>query len=78
MNTVYLVNEKNIGTEQPTLTQMQNVEFLSNGTIRARRGYKTFKGMVYQLWLINKRYSKLGVQGDFTVRLPLKSGGYNK
>jgi len=28
--------------------------------------------MVYQLRLINKRFKKLGIEGDFTVRLPIK------
>ena len=52
--------------------QSLNIDIKTNGEIQKRVGWKSFKGMVYQLKLINKRYKKMGVSGDFTVRLPLK------
>lgn len=52
--------------------QSLNVDIKTNGKIQKRKGWKTFKGMVYQLKLINKRYKKMGTSGDFTVRLPLE------
>lgn len=52
--------------------KLLNIDFTKNGCITKRRGWKTFKGMVYQLSLINKRYKKFGIIGDFTIRLPLK------
>lgn len=51
--------------------EMVNLEILNDGTIRPRKSFATFAGMVYQLWLINKRFTKMGIVGDFTVRLPL-------
>lgn len=65
-----------IATIVDTINNSINVEVMTNGTLRPRKSYKTFAGMVYQLWLINQRYTKMGVKGDFTVRLPLKPGGY--
>jgi len=58
------------------MTYMLNVDIHTDGTIRARKGFKTFAGMVWHLWLINRRYNKLGVKGAFTVRLPLPEGGF--
>lgn len=37
-----------------------------------RIGWKTFKGMIYRLRLINARYKKLGVKGKFVIELPIK------
>jgi len=51
---------------------MLNIDITSKGEINKRKDWKSFKGMVYQLRLINKRYTKMGIQGDFTIRLPLK------
>lgn len=55
-----------------------NIALATDGAVHPRRGWKTFAGMVYQLWLINKRYTKMGIKGDFTVRLPLPKGGYKR
>jgi len=49
-----------------------NIDVTIGGEIKKRKGWKTFQGMIYQLKLINKRYGKLGITGDFTIRLPLK------
>lgn len=54
------------------LAQSLNVD-LSGSQTTKRKGWKTFEGMVYQLGLINSRYLKRGISGDFTVRLPLKT-----
>lgn len=56
-------------------TYSQNIEIQTDGTLRPRRGYKSFRGMVWQLWLINRRYQKMGVSGSFVVTLPLKVHG---
>lgn len=58
------------------MSNLLNVEVLTDGTLRPRRGYGTFAGLVYQLWLMNKRYQKLNVVADYTVRLPLKTGKF--
>lgn len=58
--------------------QLTNVDIDRSGAFRPRKSWKTFAGMVHQLWLINKRFQKLGVDGDFTVRLPLPSGNYKR
>jgi hypothetical protein len=55
-----------------------NVDIQVDGTLHPRKSWKTFAGMVYQLWLINKRYTRMSVQGDFTVRLPLPKGNYKR
>lgn len=48
-----------------------NIDIQTDGSMRKRKGWKTFEGMVYQLRLINERYNKQGWSGDFTIRLPL-------
>ena len=48
-----------------------NVEARTDGTIRPRKGFKTFNGFVYQMWILNRRYKKMGIRGSFTVTLPL-------
>lgn len=58
------------------MSEMVNMDVNTDGTIRARRGFKTFAGMVWQLWLINRRFTKMGIKGDFTVRLPLPEGNF--
>jgi len=50
---------------------MINIEIKSNGTVQ-RTGYRTFAEMVRMLERINKRYKKLGVSGDFMIRLPIR------
>jgi len=49
-----------------------NIYFSPKGEVK-KIGYKTFKGMVYQFKLINKRLLK-NKRGslDFTIRLPIK------
>ena len=49
-----------------------NIDLTKEGSIVKRKGWKTFKGMVHQLRLINKRYKKFNFSGDIIVRLPLK------
>jgi hypothetical protein len=51
--------------------EITNVDVDKSGVMRPRKMWRTFAGMVWQLWLINKRFKKLGIVGDFTVRLPL-------
>jgi len=48
-----------------------NIYFSPIGEIK-KIGYKTFKGMVYQLGLINKRCLRDKRQLEFRVRLPIK------
>ena len=55
---------------------MTNVDITSDGVIRPRKGFKTFSGMVWQLWLINRRFSRMNVEGNFTVKLPLPEGDF--
>lgn len=55
---------------------MQNIDIDSNGTVRPRKVFKTFSGMVWQFWLINKRFKKMGIVGNFTVTLPLPEGNF--
>ncbi len=71
---MFLVNKKNIGTPYLVLTEMTNMDIDASGHLRTRHSWTTFRGMVWQLWLINKRFSKRGISGDFTVTLPLKPG----
>lgn len=71
-----------VGTHSPQPLEfksswgMTNVDVDRIGRIRPRKGFKTFRGMVRQLWEINQRYAHLNARGDFTVTLPLKSGGF--
>jgi hypothetical protein len=58
------------------MNNLLNVEIKTDGTLRARRGYKTFSGLVWQLWMMNRRYQKLNVVADYTIRLPLKTGKF--
>jgi len=51
--------------------EMQNIDISQDGVVRPRKGFKTFRGFVYQMWLLNRRYKKMGIQGNFTVTLPL-------
>lgn len=51
--------------------EMVNIDLSQDGVVRPRKGFKTFRGFVYQMWLINRRYKKMGVEGNFTVKLPL-------
>lgn len=55
---------------------MVNVEIGRDGILRPRKSWKTFAGMVYQLWQLNKRYHRTGVKGDFVVSLPLPAGNF--
>ena len=55
---------------------MLNMDITYDGIVRPRKGFKTFSGMVWQLWLINNRFEKMGIQGDFMVRLPLPEGDF--
>lgn len=57
-------------------TRFTNIDFDQSGVLRPRKTWSTFAGMVWQLWLINKKLTKLGVRGDYTVRLPLKPGKF--
>lgn len=52
-------------------SNLVNVDFTKGGQLTKRKGWKTFDEMVYVLLDLNKRYKKLGYQGEFTVRLPL-------
>lgn len=52
--------------------QFLNIDINKNGSIKKRKSWKSFKGMIYQLKLINKRYEKFNIVGDFTIRLPIK------
>lgn len=52
--------------------EMNNIDFNMQGCVVKVKGWKTFNGMVRQLKTINNKYKKLGVVGDFTIRLPLK------
>ena len=56
------------------MPEMHNIDMRSDGIIRPRKSFKTFWGMVWQLWLINRRYTKMGVKGSFSVTLPLPEG----
>lgn len=58
------------------MSSLRNIDVTPKGELRPRKGYKTFAGMVRELWHINKRYTKFGIVGDFNVRLPLKTGGF--
>ena len=60
------------------MSEMTNMVVDNNGNLRPRKSWKTFGGMVWQLYLINRRFKKLGVRGDFTVRLPLPDGRNTK
>jgi hypothetical protein len=51
---------------------MRNCNINYKCEIIKRKGWKTFKGMVYQLKLYNKQCKKLNIVADYTVRLPLK------
>ena len=44
----------------------------SRGHIAKIRGYKSFRGMVYQFKRINKQCIKNNWSADFTIRLPIK------
>lgn len=50
----------------------KNISFNQDSTVRKRRGWRTFADMVHELWMQNKRLKKLGMQMDYTLRLPLK------
>ena len=52
--------------------EIKNIDINKKGNISVRKRWITFKGMVYRLKLINKRFKKFDLSGDFTVRLPLK------
>ena len=54
-------------------TSARNIEITSDGSLKRRVDWKTFKGMVYQLKLINNRLLKQKHGSlDFTIRLPIK------
>jgi len=53
-------------------TIVENIIIKPDFTMK-RIGYKTFKGMVYQLKLMNNRLLKQGYgKLDFKIRLPIK------
>jgi len=60
------------------ITNAKNIDVHTDGIVHPRKGWKTFAGMVYQLWLINKRYERMNIKGDFTIRLPLPKGNYRR
>lgn len=51
--------------------QMLNITITPKKTIK-RVGWKSFKGMVFQLKRQNEILKKLGMTADFKIRLPLK------
>jgi hypothetical protein len=62
--------------DKQSLSSMTNMDMDNSGILRPRKSWETFGGMVYQLWLLNKKYKRLGIVGDFTVRFPLPRGSY--
>ncbi len=67
-----IYNDSRTFEGEPDSFHLLNINWNKDGEFIKRKGWKSFRGMVYQLKLLNKSYKKMGMQGEFTVKLPLK------
>jgi hypothetical protein len=48
-----------------------NIDITPDGQLTKRRGWRSFWGMVWELYKVNQKYRKFGLVGNFNIMLPL-------